>query len=174
MIERPAEPGGAVSVAEPFPEYAWPEVWGWMGDLRNRITDDYGAQTLDEFVTWGLRMSARSRTWGVWRAGELGGLITFVAANPVTGYMHVVFRKSFWGSATTVAAIHLVFAALFGEGVRKIACQVFQDNHAVRALGRRCGVREEGLLLGHTMRGGQAVNVIALGIRKEDFDGESR
>jgi RimJ/RimL family protein N-acetyltransferase len=170
MIQRQAEPRGDVTVSEPFPEYAWPEVWGWMRDIRNRIVDDFGPQTLSEFVTWALRMSERSRTWGVWREGELGGLIVFARESPMMGATHVVFRKSFWGPTTTLTALHAVYRQVFDSGITKICGVVFKDNHAVRALARRGGGREEGVLTGQTMRGGKPVDMVMLGMTREEFE----
>lgn len=159
-----------VTVREPFPEYAWPEAWLWTRDLRGRIMDDFGPRTLEEFVVWAVRTSERARTWGVWKSGELGGLVTFEAHNPVMGVSHVVFRKTFWGRATTVAALRAVYGEVFSSGIQKIASVVFEDNHAVRALARRGGAREEGVLRAHTLRGGKPASMIALGILKEEFE----
>lgn len=172
-MARAAEPQGEVTVSEPFPEYAWPEVWGWMKDFRNRIMDDFGPQTLDEFVTWALRMSERSRTWGVWRDGELGGLITVRQAMPALGEIHVIFRRSFWGRDTTAVSLRLVLGAVFTSNTIKVASVVFQDNHAARALARRAGFCEEGLFIGHTLRDGKPVNMVPLGITKEGFNKEN-
>lgn len=162
-----------IRLEEPFPEWAWPEVWLWTRDIRNRIMDDFGPQDVVAFVEWAIQLQERARVWGVWRrtaeGEELGGLVTFEPANPVMGVTHVVFRKSFWGRDTTVEALRQAYSLVFASGILKISSVVFQDNHTVRALARRGGAREEGIFLGHTLRGGKPTNMVALGIRKEDF-----
>jgi RimJ/RimL family protein N-acetyltransferase len=174
-------------MVEPFPEYAWPEVWVWMEDFRRRIIDDFGPQTLEAWVEFGQGVAARARTWGVFRGEELGGLITFERQSPVMGISHAIFKQSFWGRATTVRAMREVYGKLFSEGtgdrgqeeagdkiarptLQKIASVVFEDNHAMRDLARRGGAVEEGVFRGHTVREGKLVAMVAIGLTKGDFE----
>lgn len=166
---------GELRMVEPFPEYAWPEVWVWMESFRHRIVDDFGPQTLEAWVEFGLAMGARSRTWAVYRGEELGGLITFDRHSPVMGTSFAMFKRSFWGRATTDAALRAVYGGLFAEGaapprLQKIASVVFEDNHAMRDLSRRGGGKEEGLLREHAMRGGKPVNMVLIGMTRGDFE----
>lgn len=159
-----------MTVRSPFPDHAWPRVWTWIQSFRARVCDDFAPKTLDEFVEQSIERAKRERTWGVYRDDELGGLITFHQINPVTGVSHVLFKRSFWGEATTIPAITAVYRELFAAGVRKISSAVFADNHAILSLARKIGAREEGLLRQHTQRDGRMVDMVALGLLKEDFD----
>jgi RimJ/RimL family protein N-acetyltransferase len=142
-----------------------------MADFRHRVIDDFGPKTVDDFVEYSIHQAERTRTWGVWRDRELGGLITFEKHNEVMGVSHVIFKRTFWGQATTVTAMRAVYAQIFEAGFRKIASVVFEDNHAMRDLARKGGARQEGLFLDHTQRAGKLVNMVALGLTKGDFDG---
>jgi RimJ/RimL family protein N-acetyltransferase len=160
-----------IEIREPFPEYAWPQVWHWTRDIASRVEDDFAPKTLEAFVEYSVDLAARSRTWGVWRDGELGGLMLLEPLNPVAGLAHLVFKRSFWGRATTDHAILAACRQVFESGLLKVCGMVFEDNNAVRAMYRRIGFREEGKLHGQTLRGGKPVNVIACGMTKEIWDG---
>lgn len=157
----------SVSVESPFPDFAWPSVWHWIQPFQSRIADDYGPKTLKEFVDMHLQMEAH--TWGVYRDGELGGLICIEKRTPVLAQTHLIFKKSFWGRATTETAIREVYDRVFQDGVLKIGSYVFQNNHAIISLAKAIGAREEGVLRNQTMQNGKPVNMVALGLLKEDF-----
>jgi len=163
-LKRPS-----VTVASPFPDHAWPRVWTWIQTFRARVCDDFAPKTLEEFVEQTLERAARERTWGVYRDDELGGLITFEQVNPVTGISHLLFKRSFWGEATTIPAIATVYREIFESGIRKICSAAFRDNYAILELARKIGAREEGLLRQQTQRNGRMVDMTALGLLKEDF-----
>jgi len=163
------ESAGMVRVESPFPVFALPRVWSWMEGFRDRVADDYGPKTLEEFVEdW--RSEVHRKTWGVWRGPELGGLIIWQPW-PVGGIgeTHAVFKKSFWGRATTRTALALVYAELFGSGVRKVMGFPFERNHATLALARSIGFHREGTLRQQTLKNGQPVDVAVLGLLKDDF-----
>src|SRR5947209_6545796 len=107
-----------VTLESPFPAYAWPQVWRWMESFRARVVDDFGPQTLDEFVQMQeAREQAGALTWGVYRDGELGGAITY-EGNTYSGTIHCLYKKQFWGAGTTDASLHAVLAELGARGVR--------------------------------------------------------
>ena len=145
-------------------------VWIWMQEFRHRITDDFGPKTMEGFVGFSIDVQARARTFGVWRGEELGGLLVIERQSPVLAVSQLLFKRSFWGRETTVTAAVEVYARMFRDGVRKIASVVFSDNHAMRDMARLGGAEEEGLFRDHTMRGGKAASVIALGMTRADFE----
>lgn len=162
---------GAVRVEKPFPDYALPRVWSWIQEFRQRVTDDFSPQTLAEFVTqWEQRKSLRT-TWGVWRGAELGGLVEWEPwPVPGIGVSHALFKREFWGRGTTRRALELVYGELFAGGVRKILGFPFQANHAIIGLGKSIGARTEGVLRKQTLQGGQPVDLVILGLLREDFE----
>lgn len=157
-----------VEIREPFPEEAWPRVFGWMQPCWHQACDDFVKKDVGWFVDSMIELSLRSRTWGVWREGELGGLIALEPLNPVAGLAHLVFKKSFWGSKTTLAAANQALEKVLGGGeAGKICGHVFPDNHPMRAMYGKLGFREEGRLRGQTMRNGKPADVIACGLTRE-------
>jgi hypothetical protein len=105
----------------------------------------------------------------VYRDGELGGLISFEAWSPVIGSIHCLFKRAFWGQATTDAALGLVYRQLFDSGVLNTVEIVFSDNHAIRALAKRMGAREAGFIRPFTVRDGKPVDGVILQLSKEEF-----
>lgn len=160
----------AAQVETPFPEFAAPRVWAWMENFRNRVCDDYSPQTLSEFLAlWSARASLEQR-WAVYRDGELGGLITLQPLGPSVLTSHVLFKRSFWGSDTTMQAMRQVYDVAFDlPHIRKIWSLVFADNAQIIGLAKRMGFEIEGRMRHHTMRHGQPADMIALGLLREDF-----
>jgi len=157
-----------IETIRPFPLSAVPRVWNWMQSLRTKLCDDYAPQSLDEFLAHWERQTCD--TWGVLRDGELGGYVSFEKLTPVVGTAHILFKRSFWGFRTTIPALELVYAQAFERsGVSKILSLVFRDNHAIRALARHVGAREEGIFRNHTMRNGKPVDMVAIGLLKGEF-----
>ena len=158
-----------ITVVSPFPPHAIPRAWDWMQEFFSRVADDYSPRTKDEFVN---RFLGRGDilSWGVLRDGEIGGLVTFEPINPVSGTIHLLFRKEFWGKATTDAAMKLICADIFGRGYNKITSLVFADNNAIIAMAQRFGGKREGVLRQQTKRGGAFVDAVAIGVLREDFE----
>jgi RimJ/RimL family protein N-acetyltransferase len=169
-ISECVEPG-AVRVEKPFPDYALPRVWSWIQQFRQRVTDDFSPQTLEEFVAQWEESKARQTTWGVWRGAELGGLVAWEPwPVPGVGVSHALFKRDFWGRATTRIALELVFGELFAGDVRKILGFPFGSNHAIIGLCKSIGMRTEGVLRKQTLQNGQPVDLVILGLLKEEFE----
>jgi len=154
----------------PFPLSAAPRVWLWMNDFRWRVADDFGPQTLEEFVEQCMLRSRTEQQWAVYRDGEICGFITFEPVNPVSGQAHCLFRKDFWGRGTTETALRMVAREIFSGGVKKISMTIFSDNKAIKALLLKLGARQEGLLRQQTVRGGKPVDMVVLGLLAEEFE----
>jgi len=142
----------------------------WLQEFRWRVADDFSPQTLDAFVEdWIERAELGRETWGVWRDGELGGVVCVDKVSPIVASSHFLFKKSFWGSETTVAAVEQVFQEVFDTGIERIVSVVFRDNANVLGFARRLGFVTEGTLRKNTMRQGKLVDMVALGLLKADF-----
>jgi RimJ/RimL family protein N-acetyltransferase len=161
----------AVRVESPFPDWSLPRVWSWIQDFRQRVTDDFSPRTLDEFVAQWEQLKPLRRTWGVWRGAELGGLVVWDPwPVPGVGVSHALFKREFWGRGTTKRALELVYGELFAGGARKILGFPFASNHAIIGLGKSIGAKTEGVLRKQTLQLGKPVDVVVLGLLKEDFD----
>lgn len=157
-------------LVSPFPVYELPRVWLWVQQFRSRVADDFSPKTLDEFVEVEMARMTRQMTWGVYRGGELGGLIAFEPSSPVAGTSHVTFRRSFWGHKTSVPAMREAHREIFGAGYRKIVSFVFADNDAIRSLAKAAGLKVEGVLRNQTLRNGEPVDMVAFGLTREEFE----
>jgi RimJ/RimL family protein N-acetyltransferase len=158
-----------ISVDSPFPAWAWPLVWEWIQSFRGRVCDDFAPATCAEFVAHMLGYDPAA-TWAVIRDDELGGLMVTPRLTPVVTSVHTVFKRSFWGRETTVAAGRAVYRRLFDAGAQKLESEAFADNHQVRAFARELGWVQEGLRRRRTLRGGLLVDMVEFGLVVEDFD----
>jgi RimJ/RimL family protein N-acetyltransferase len=156
-----------VSLVQPFPEYAWPRVWAWCKPFRHLLADDFAPKTMGEFVE--ARMASNWATAAIVRDGEICGLLALEPLNPVCGLVHIVVRRDAWGRDTTDRAVRLGLQAAFDSGLLKVCGHTFTDNRMARALHRRMGFREEGILRSHTMRGGKPADLVLCGLTKEEF-----
>jgi RimJ/RimL family protein N-acetyltransferase len=156
-----------VSLVQPFPEYAWPRVWAWCKPFQRFIADDYAPKSMAEFVD--SRIASRWWTWGIVRDGEICGLMALEPVSPVCALAHIIVRRDAWGHATTGTAARLALAEAFASGLRKVSGMVFADNRMARAMARRMGFREEGMLRSQTMRGGKPADLILYGLTAEEF-----
>lgn len=157
-------------VESPFPEYALPRVWTWIQDFRWRVSDDFAPDSLEAFVAEWQARREKQRTWAVYRGPEIGGLVTFEPWSPVAGTSHCLFKRSFWGHRTTIPALQAVYAEIFAGGCEKILSLAFKDNANILGLARAIGGQKEGVLRKQTRRRGELVDMIAIGLLKEDFE----
>jgi RimJ/RimL family protein N-acetyltransferase len=155
--------GMSITIESPFPLADAPRIFGWLAPFMARVSDDYSPKTMDAFVSWFLAQSEVMKTWGVYRSGELGGVISFQQISPVVGTAHATFKKSFWGHGTTIPAIELALVEMF-KNCRKLSIPVFEGNKAMISLLMKIGAKREGLLEGHTVQNGQPANLVLLAL----------
>lgn len=161
-----------VSIQSPFPDYAVPRLWAWAQEFRKAVADDFGPQTLAQFMEEWARRSVTGKTWAVERDGEIGGVIVFEPLTPAVGTIHVMFAKRFWGSDTTIAAIRAALVEIFAGGWHKVSVCVFAHNSQVLKLAKELGARREGTLREHTVQDGKPVDMVMLGLLKTEFKPE--
>lgn len=142
-------------------------VWAWVQTFKNRVCDDFAPATCDLFVDHML--AASEQTWGVWRDGDLGGMISFRPVTPLLGMVHCLFKRGFWGHSTTLPAMRLVLDEIFAGTTTKITASVFADNAQIRALLRELGTEDEGTLRAHTTRNGQLTDMVLVALFKEKY-----
>lgn len=111
------------------------------------------------------------KTWAVYRSDELCGMVGFhLNSHGLSGETHALFRKDFWGKATTQTALRLVYAEVFASGVHRIYGMPFKGNDAMISLARSVGFQREGILRETTKRGGEYVDQVMLGMTQGDFE----
>jgi RimJ/RimL family protein N-acetyltransferase len=176
-----------ITVSSPFPPDHLFDVWDWAAARLDKVSDDFGPSTRDEFIDRKLRESELViqrevegeivtvplvTTWGVWKGEKLGGYVSF-HRDPFRVWMgeaHTIFRKDFWGWATTAPALVSVARQIFKVGIKKITMRPFQDNQAMHALIEHIGGVHEGTLRSETLRDGKLVNVKVYGLMQEELE----
>lgn len=144
-------------------------MWSWVSDFRHRVTDDFAPETLTGFVDqWEAAEKAGRKSWGIYRDGELGGVVTAADASPMLCQVSCIFKPSFWKGETPRHALTVVLGEIFG-GATKASMAFFADNRALISLAHQLGGVREGLFRRHTMRAGKLADVVVIGIQKEAF-----
>ncbi len=177
----------SLEILEPFPERAWPRVWVWAQPFRRQVLDDFGPQTLEEYVEQQLEaeQSPNRRSYGISFEGELGGLVTIDlrVPNDPTGCSHILLKRSFFGPKIAEPGVREIYRRVFESGVKLIRSEVFSDNNAIRSFAKRLGAVEYGLpgskdkvapIPNATMRNGELTGVVGLVLTQEDLDAASR
>lgn len=141
-----------------------------MEDFRASVMDDFAPQNMEAFVEQRMQAAGFELTYGVAKGDELGGLITVQPLSTHLASAHFLFKKSFWGSDTTLPAIRTVLGGVFEMGFEKITSIAFAENFQLLALVRKLGGMKEGHLRRNTMRKGKASDQMVLGLLREDFE----
>lgn len=159
-----------IRLETPFPLYVVPRIWHWLQPFYDRVYDDAGPKTLEEFVEQWVRAERNGRrSWAVLKHGGYGGVIVASNISPWVAEMHCIFRKEFWGHENTIPALEAVADQLIAEGIDKVTAGVAFDNHGLIALLRKLGATREGRLLGQLRRQGVPTELTIMAIHKEAY-----
>ncbi len=143
-------------------------MWAWGQAFRGRMFDDSSLPTFEAFAEdWREQERRGRRSWAVSRNGELGGCLISTRLSPDKAELHLLFKKTFWGRATTRTALWMVCAQIFAAGVDTIESTVPADAGAVLALVKTIGARREHI--GQSSRNGMPVDMIGLVLERNDF-----
>lgn len=154
-----------VEIVSPFPMSDAPRIWAWSEAFRAKVSDDFSPKTLPEFLEHFRQTAEVATTWAVYRDGELGGMISYQQASPVVGTAHCVFKKAFWGEATTRVAIQSAVAQMF-QRCEKLSLPVLAGNLAIISLLKKMGASKEGVLRAQTRRDGKPVDMVMMALFK--------
>lgn len=159
-----------IELVSPFPVYHVPRIWGWVQTFRDKVADDYAPKTIHDFVEDFRRKELNGqRSWAVIRDGEMGGVIQSEAISPGVRSIHAMFKREFWGHATTLPALRQACDQIFANDVRKLVALIFVDNGASINIAMSLGGVREGTLRAETIRNGEPVDVAIVGIHREAF-----
>lgn len=130
--------------------------------------DDGSLPTFEAFVEdWRQQEQRGRRSWAVMKDGEIGGCLISTQLSPVAADLHLIFKKSFWGRATTRTALRLVCEEVFLAGVDRIESTAPADSRALLALTKGIGATSEPV--GQNSRRGKPLNMMALVLNRDAF-----
>lgn len=150
----------------PFEEFDYPVAWLWMRDAWAMIADDFSPTDLEIFLQ--MKRTNADLDFGVYRDGQLGGILTCVPVTPAVCIGHCVFSRSFWGRQTTEAALREGMRVAWKMGYAKIWCHVFEENRPMIGLLARVGAVFEGRLVNQARRNGRPVDCLSYAILRDD------
>lgn len=165
-----------LEVKMPFNGRDWFDVWNWIEESGqwDKVADDRVPLDLEGFCAFQRELADSNArvSWGVWRDGILGGVISLDpdVDRPWIVHCHCVFRKAFWGYDTTIPALRAVAKEIYEAGIERIEMRVFSNNRAIRALVQKLGGVEEGVLRAQTKRGGENIDVVVYGMTRQEFN----
>ena len=161
-----AEPAQSVITIEPFDPSDFPLLWQWCQAFWDSVCDDNVPRPQVEFVMF--KEIQGSTNFGVYRDGQLGGILSFDPINSWVCQAHVVFRKEFWGRDTTERGIQLGIELAWKIGYTKIVALVYEHNIRIKALIQAVGGKQEGYHVAQTRQNGKPVDMVSYGIFKEE------
>lgn len=160
-----------IEVISPFPFESLPRVWRWIEGFREKVADDFAPKSLSEFVECMSTRWEQQKSWAIYSAGELGGLITFERMNPWLGTASIVLKPDFHGQGISAKACQIAVGEMFQEpGLGKVDFFLLAGNLAIGSLLVSIGARREGTLESHTLRGGKPADLWVYGLTKQKFE----
>ncbi len=153
---------------------ALPLLWNWIEEARSAYTDDFSTATPDEFIAIERESAsiANVATFAIYRDFEIGGYVKAVQTSPIVVECSCIFKREFYGSATTLPALQMVARQLFDAGIERITMSVYAHNSAIKSLIKKLGGAEEGRLRNYTKQNGQPVDLVIFGLLKADFENQ--
>lgn len=162
-----------IEVTSPFPFEALPRIWRWAESFRDKIADDFGPKTLDEFMRFAAARWNQQKTWAISIDGELGGMIAFERLNPWLGTAHWLFKPDFQSKGVGLKASRIAVAEMFAEGIHKLCVYPLAGNHGMFSLLSQLGAKREAVLTGQTLCNGKPTDVWVYALTKEAFEAAS-
>jgi RimJ/RimL family protein N-acetyltransferase len=147
-----------------------PRVFSWISTFRSKVSDDFGPQTLAEFMIFASRKWKTQKTWAIYSDGELGGLITFERISPWLGTAHWIFKPDFQGKGIAARASRIAVAEMFESGIGKLAVYPLAGNLAIGSLLTGLGAKREGTLIEQTVCNGKPTDIWVYGLTKSQFE----
>lgn len=147
---------------QPWQDSDWSAVWRWCQRFWWQIADDFTPRDEAGFVA--MQIARQAVNLGVWRDGQLGGLLTWERLNPIVCQAHCVFSREFWGRETTLPAIEAGLTTLWMSGYTKMIAPVYRSNRRMQVLLEQLNARCEAVLINHTRQQGKPTTVLLYGI----------
>ena len=143
----------------------WPIVWHWIKSYYWRVADDYAPRNERDFIA--DQMARGGLQAGVYRDGELGGVVICERVSPVLCEGHCYFKKTFWGWHTTLPALNYAFQGAWKLGYEKVVCPVLEKNRLMRSLLQALGAVQESHYRAQTRQHGEPIDVVHYSVFKE-------
>lgn len=157
----------------PWQDYDWPRYWSWIQPFWDLVSDDFYPRDLDGFIARKLEETRHNTgnfaldsvvNLGVYADDELVGLISSTRISPVTCQGHISLKPSAWRQEIGRQALEQVKEIAWEAGYKKIWLLAYADNGAIIALIEAVGGIFEGVLLKHTQRNGELVDMVSYAI----------
>ena len=150
----------SVTLRPRFPLDMSGRLWEWLNNPREPNFDDFGAESLAEFMMELGRRVTREKTWAIMFDGEVVGYLAFAPSNPVFGQFHgLVINPEFRRLGIGTEAFREALALLLDQGFKSFMVMPFADNTRIFRILENVGFREAGRILHASERDGEPVNV---------------
>ena len=153
-----------VDLISPVPDAWGPRMWAWLREDPEANFDDFGPQTLAEFMAERAALRGQERLWGVMCDGEPCGYIQFLPITSMLGTMHLCFARAVHGRGIATDALRRIREELVADGIEKLLITFFADNLRVEQFCRGFGAVDEGLFRHHTRTHGRLRDVRVMAV----------
>lgn len=86
-----------IELVFPFPSEAVPLIWEWANESPEKLFDDYGLKTREEFIAEIQRLLKCQYIWGALKNGELVGAVAYLPYNKKVGSLNVCTSSDNFG-----------------------------------------------------------------------------
>ena len=185
MIERMVLEGEKVRL-RPMADNDVPLLMRWLNDPDVRYWTHLSEDSAEVLTMEGhrerwerIRDDPTHISWRIdTRDGHPIGELGLLAISPLHGRAELAIsigEKEYWSRGYGTDAIRGVLRYAFGQlGLRRVQLITDEDNLRGLRCYEKCGFVREGLLRAHRLRQGQPLNMVAMGILREEWDGGRR
>lgn len=157
-----------------------PDYVRWLNDpeVTQFTTLEAGSITPEGEREWFARISdpeRRDRCWAIEAGGRHVGncALGLDETGRAGGFGIIIGDKTQWGKGYGTAALREVLRIGFGEmKLQRIWLQAFSGNARGLRCYEKCGFRREGVLRRHRLKRGEWVDVVCMGILREEWEAQ--
>ena len=146
-----------------------PEVRHWL----HRSESPPATLELAQALVEEMRRDPRTLAWCIEAGGRTIGDVRLIEIDTAHGRAELgiaIGEKDCWGRGYGTDAIRRVLRHAFGElGLRRVWLITDADNARGIRCYKKCGFVWEGVLRGHRLRYGRPLDMIAMGVLREEF-----
>ena len=164
----------------PITEADLPDYVRWLNDpdVTEFTVGESGGCTLEGEREWLRRVSdpeSRARTWGIEADGcHIGNCALHLhESGKMAGFGIIIGDKTQWGKGYGTAALREALRIGFEEmDLQRVYLRALAANARGIRCYEKCGFRHEGLLRRHQLKRGKWIDVVWMGILREEWEAE--
>lgn len=175
--------GVDLDLISPFPISEIHRAIGWSHCIKTLIQTDDGPQTDQDYLEFyksfftmptvtSFGMIDKNQKLNIRHEAPLIGFVAFERANLRNGYFHTATTRKAWGSGMIDEACKLILERVFTTmpELLRVSSFVINNNFPAKALARRMGFVQEGILQDSVLQNGEPKPVTHFGLTRRNWN----